>query len=123
MPIEHRPYRGRRPWANQGAGAAKRLRGRAGQRQRQRRLERSNGLCERCLDDGRVTVATVVDHVVPLARGGEDVDDNTRNLCDPCHEKATAEQFGRRPDEGRGIGVDGRPTAPNHPWNRPRPSR
>lgn len=96
-----------------------RKRGRAGQRQRLRRLRRTNGLCEMCLADGRTTEATVVDHIVPLAHGGSDEDQNTRNLCDDHHAEVTAEQFGHaEPVTGRGIGRSGRPTSPDHPWNR-----
>ena len=108
----------RRPWAEQGRGADKRLRGRAGQRQRQRRLERSHGLCEICRSEDKVTLADVVDHIVPLARGGEDVDENTRNLCHRHHEAATAEQFGRAAPDERGVDACGRPTGAGHPWNR-----
>jgi 5-methylcytosine-specific restriction protein A len=32
----------------------------------------------------------VVDHIVPLAIGGTDTDDNVQSLCDPCHERKTA---------------------------------
>lgn len=96
-----------------------RMRGRAGQRARTRRLARTHGLCERCADRGITRLATVVDHIKPLALGGEDVDGNTRNLCDPCHGEVTAEQFGHAaPIKGRGIGRDGRPSSPDHPWNR-----
>lgn len=102
----------------------KRLRGRAGQRQRQRRLKRSNGLCELCLDEGLTTVADVVDHEVPLALGGLDVDGNTRNLCDRHHAIVTAEQFGhRQPSGGKGIDASGRPTSVDHPWNAGRTGR
>ena len=82
-----------------------RLRGRAGQEQRIRRLKRTHGLCEDCKDEGRVEVATIVDHIIPLAHGGEDSDENTRNLCDNHNRKRTAEQFGHkwRPT----IGIDG----------------
>jgi 5-methylcytosine-specific restriction protein A len=86
---------------------SERLRGRAGQAQRERRLKRTNGLCEMCLDEGTTRLATVVDHITPLALGGEDVDRNTRNLCDPHHLKVTAEQFGHRPRPV--IGPDGWP--------------
>lgn len=93
-----------------------RLRGRAGQRQRKLRLARSNGLCERCLDRGFTRLADKVDHIVPLAQGGSDEDDNTRNLCDDCHVAVTAEQFGFASVE-KGVDVNGRPTLANHPWN------
>ncbi|WP_010339900.1 HNH endonuclease [Sphingobium yanoikuyae] len=96
-----------------------RLRGRAGQEQRKRRLARTDGLCERCDAKGLTTFATVVDHIQPLALGGSDDDDNTRNLCTPCHNDVTAEQFGHaEPVKAKGIGHDGRPTSADHPWNR-----
>lgn len=72
-----------------------------------------------CLDEERTELATVVNHKTPLARGGEDVDENTENLCDRHDAEVTARQFGRAaPIEGRGVGVNGRPTSPDHPWNR-----
>lgn len=96
-----------------------RIRGRAGQKLRARRLARTDGLCERCLDRDVVRLATKVDHIVPLALDGEDIDSNTRNLCDPCHDEVTAEQFNHAaPVQARGVGRDGRPTSPDHPWNR-----
>jgi 5-methylcytosine-specific restriction enzyme A len=74
-----------------------------------------------CLDDGRTELATVVNHIKPLARGGEDVDDNTENLCARHDAEVTARQFGQAaPIEARGVAVDGRPTSPDHPWNRAR---
>jgi 5-methylcytosine-specific restriction protein A len=84
-----------------------RLRGRAGVKQRDRRLRRTNYLCEMCLPD-KVTVATVVDHITPLAHGGEDTDENTRNLCRDHDLEVTAKQFGyKKPKQP--IGVDGWP--------------
>jgi len=96
-----------------------RKRGRAGQEQRARRMERTNWLCEHCLDEGVTRAAVIVDHVVPLAKGGSDDDANTRNLCKPHADRATAVQFGHKmPIKGKGTGRDGRPTSPDHPWNR-----
>jgi 5-methylcytosine-specific restriction protein A len=95
-----------------------RKRGRAGQVDRVRRLKRSKGLCEHCLKRGRTRIATRVDHTVPLALGGLDVDGNTRNLCTSCHAEATAEQFGHVVTVGeRGVAANGRPTGADHPWN------
>ncbi|WP_275230899.1 HNH endonuclease [Novosphingobium album (ex Liu et al. 2023)] len=93
-----------------------RLRGRAGQKQRKRRLARTRGLCERCLARGLTRLADVVDHVVPLALGGSDDDQNTRNLCEPCHLEVTAEQFGFA-SIGKGVDANGRPLLSDHPWN------
>lgn len=95
-----------------------RLRGRAGQAQRNRRLARTDGLCERCDAKGLTVFATVVDHITPLALGGSDEDNNTRNLCDDCHRDVTAEQFGHQ--KVTGCGPDGLPLDPAHPWNRVR---
>jgi 5-methylcytosine-specific restriction protein A len=38
-----------------------------------------------------------IDHVTPLARGGEDVDSNVQVLCKSCHKTKTAMDFGKRP--------------------------
>jgi len=75
----------------------KRIRGRKGVSLRKRRLVRTNGLCEDCQAKSIVRPADVVDHIKPLALGGEDIDSNTRNLCHDCHGKRTAEQFGHEP--------------------------
>jgi 5-methylcytosine-specific restriction protein A len=94
---------------------ADRKRGRAGQVDRARRMARTKGLCERCgcmgrwkdRKDKRVTLAKVVNHIVPLAMGGPDTDENCENLCKPCDLIVTAEQFGHR--QTTAIGDDGWP--------------
>jgi 5-methylcytosine-specific restriction protein A len=73
---------------------------------RKRRLARSP-LCEDCKAKGRYTEATTPDHIVPLAQGGADTDDNIRCLCAECHDKRTAEQFGYKAKPA--YGVDGWP--------------
>lgn len=93
-----------------------RKRGRPGQRQRKRRLQRSKGLCEACLRKGISRLAVEVHHKIALAQGGSDEDDNTENLCKPCHDQATAEQFGFASVE-RGVDIEGRPTFSKHHWN------
>lgn len=84
-----------------------RLRGRAAVAQRKRRMERTGWLCERCKKKGKTRPAHVVDHIVPLAKGGTDEDSNTRNLCNDCHYEVGGEQFGHRVK--RQISVDGWP--------------
>jgi len=54
-----------------------------------------------------VTVATVVNHIIPLAHGGSDEDENTENLCAECDKVVTAEQFGHK--RKAVIGSDGWP--------------
>ncbi len=48
------------------------------------------------MTEGRITPATVPDHIIPLTKGGPDTDDNIRCLCGPCHDTRTREQFGYR---------------------------
>jgi 5-methylcytosine-specific restriction protein A len=71
-------------------------------------MQRTNGLCEMCLKKNLVNAAAVVDHELPLALGGSDEDSNTRNLCKPCHDEVTAEQFGHRRKVATGL--DGWPS-------------
>lgn len=83
-----------------------RLRGRAGQLQRLRRLA-AEPLCRDCKSMGIVRAATTPDHIVPLSRGGTDTEDNIRCLCSEHHLDRTREQFGHRPRVA--IGPDGWP--------------
>ncbi len=80
---------------------AERLRGRAGQRQRMKRL-RAEPLCRRCAERGRVIASTVPDHIKPLALGGSDDESNIRCICAACHAEVTTEQFEQR----RTVGAD-----------------
>ena len=57
--------------------------------------------------DFATTEAKVVNHIIPLAHGGSDDDDNTENLCGSCDKAVTAEQFGHR--QRVEIGADGWP--------------
>ena len=77
-----------------------RIQGRAGQALRQRRLAQEP-LCRDCADQGRVTEATTPDHIIPLALGGTDTDDNIRCLCAECHDERTAEQ----PEQNRHVRI------------------
>lgn len=83
-------------------------------------MARTDGLCEHCEVEGLTTVATVVNHKLPLARGGLDVDENTENLCARHDAIVTAQQFGKRDPASVGVDRAGRPTSADHPWNRSR---
>lgn len=83
-----------------------RVRGRKGVALRKRRLE-AEPLCRDCKSAGIVRIATVPDHIVPLAKGGTEVELNIRCLCADCHKIRTAEQFGQR--QRQTIGIDGWP--------------
>ncbi len=84
----------------------KRLRGRKLQDRRRRWFD-LNPLCVRCQAKGRVTVATELDHIVPLFKQGKDDESNVQGLCFECHEAKTAEDIGYRLAER--IGADGWP--------------
>jgi len=77
---------------------------------------RTEPLCAICEAEGRVTGATVADHIEP--HGGDYtafVRGALRSLCAPCHDNLqgfTHKPW--RPD----IGVDGFPLDPRHPWYR-----
>ena len=42
-------------------------------------------LCKRCEQEGRLTPATDVHHIAPLADGGTNADDNLMSVCKSCH--------------------------------------
>jgi 5-methylcytosine-specific restriction endonuclease McrA len=89
-------------------------------------------LCVMCLEAGRVTPATVVDHVTPH-KGDEALfyaPANLQSLCDAipfrCHSRVKqGEERHAEDDQRRGystaIGADGYPIDPAHPSNVPRP--
>lgn len=70
-------------------------------------------LCRTCTEQGRVTAATHVDHIVPKAEGGTDDPSNLQALCTDCHKDKTAHESARA--QGRTFkprltfGVDGWP--------------
>jgi 5-methylcytosine-specific restriction protein A len=71
----------------------KRIRGRRAVAIRRRRLANAP-LCKACSDAGRVRAARVIDHIVPLCKGGSDTDDNTQPLCAECHDDKTRVDMG-----------------------------
>lgn len=87
---------------------AERIRGRLGIKIRKQRLA-AEPLCRDCKAEGVWRAADVIDHIVPLAHGGTDTDDNCRPLCHPHHRIRTAEQFGYRKPKPT-IGADGWPS-------------
>ena len=71
---------------------AARLRGRRAQ-ERRKRWFALHPLCVHCEQRGRTTIATQLDHVVPLFRGGVDDDSNFQSLCLACHQAKTADEL------------------------------
>lgn len=55
--------------------------------------EKGHAWCDWCLNDFPVS-AVDVDHVRPLALGGEDTDGNVQVLCRGCHRLKTVTEFG-----------------------------
>lgn len=48
--------------------------------------------CRECLKEGKRVRATVVDHIVPLAAGGDNSRENQQGLCDPHHDDKSARE-------------------------------
>ena len=86
-------------------------------RRESRAFLRAHPLCTMCEAAGRVTLASVVDHVKPH-RGDEALffdEQNWAPMCKSCHDgaKQEIENTGRI----RGCDLDGVPLDPAHPWN------
>lgn len=82
---------------------SERIRGRKGVELRKRRLA-AEPLCRDCKAKGIIRAATVPDHIIPLAQGGTDTDDNVQCLCGPCHDRKTRGDFGwRKPKPITGL--------------------
>jgi 5-methylcytosine-specific restriction enzyme A len=93
-------WRERKPWQPQEGRVDQRKRGRAGMRDRAQVLA-EEPLCRLCLAKGKQVASDVVDHVVPLAWGGQDDRGNKQGLCDPCHDaKSKAERAEDRAGRG-----------------------
>lgn len=72
-------------------------------------------LCRACTAQGRTRAATMVDHITPKARGGNDDEANLQPLCAECHDAKTRAENGAKP---RGADASGMPIDPSHPWAR-----
>jgi len=75
-------------------------------------------LCRLCDQQGRVTAATVVDHIIRIkVRPDLRLDmSNLQPLCKSCHDSAA--QSRDRRGFLKGFGSDGKPLDPNHPFYR-----
>lgn len=62
-------------------------------------------LCAECLRHGKIIPAKIVDHIVPVANGGDPFnEDNLQSLCQHCHEVKSNEE-GSRGFKKRGAKV------------------
>lgn len=64
-------------------------------------------LCKYCQHKGRISLATEVDHIHPLFKGGTDDPNNLQSLCHDCHVNKTKEDLNQR--ASKPIGLDGVP--------------
>jgi 5-methylcytosine-specific restriction protein A len=71
-----------------------RKRGWAGVQDRNRIRARDHGQCQQCIREQREHISNghEVDHIVPLADGGTDDDDNKETLCDEHHKAKSAKE-------------------------------
>ena len=87
------PKHKREAWAKPPT-ATKRVTGRKLQTMRAS-LFRRQPLCAECQRHGRVSSATQRDHIIPLAEGGADDDDNVQGLCRDCHDVKSKQESAR----------------------------
>ena len=59
------------------------------------RYIRAHPLCELCREEGRLTPAQEVHHILALRDGGTHDDENLMSLCTSCHSSITAREGGR----------------------------
>lgn len=89
--------------------------------QRLRRLKLAETpLCEACDRRGVVALARHVDHITAIAAGGDPFPplDGLAALCPSCHSRKTAamDRAGGKGAGWGGVGVDGLPIDPDHPF-------
>lgn len=56
---------------------------------RQMILVRDEYLCQICKSKNKFTVATEVDHIIPLSKGGTNSPKNLQAVCKKCHSRKT----------------------------------
>lgn len=86
-----------KPWAK--AHGVPRRAGSWLQRQREE-LFRAEPWCRACKEHGRLTMATIRDHITPLGEGGTDEPSNVQPICEACHDAKTKVEALR----ARGLG-------------------
>lgn len=52
--------------------------------------------CRECMKEGRIVKAVIVDHIVPIKKGGSRYDEeNLQSLCWNCHSRKSVEEGSR----------------------------
>ena len=96
-------------WDHKGKSDTRRGYGRQHAKQRAHLLA-IEPLCRPCRAMGRVTAATIADHIIPLAQGATPYDfANLQPVCRDCHDRKTASDNGKRWKPRTGL--DGWPEA------------
>jgi 5-methylcytosine-specific restriction protein A len=76
--------------------ATERIRGRKRQTIRAAHFK-ANPLCVMCTAKGKTSLATELDHITPLFKGGKEETENRQGLCSACHAIKTAKDLGYTP--------------------------
>jgi 5-methylcytosine-specific restriction protein A len=86
------------PARHQGVQTAtvERMRGTTGVNDRNAIRRRDCGQCQQCKREGRATIGTEVDHIIPLWAGGSEDQSNKELLCGSCHAEKTSREAGER---------------------------
>jgi 5-methylcytosine-specific restriction protein A len=95
----HTPAK-REAWSHNGKTTTQRGYGWDHQKARARLL-RDEPLCRECRKNNRTTIATIADHVRPLAEGGARDASNLQPLCKLCSDAKTAEEARRGAERAR----------------------
>ena len=83
---------------------------------RARVLRRDGGVCQLGYEGVCVHPATECDHVISIADGGEDTDENCVAACKPCHARKTSLEGHRaRGHNVASVSRTPRPVAPTSP--------
>lgn len=107
----------RKPFATRAKVAVKRLSGAALRRARES-LFSGEPLCRWCALEGRVTLATQRDHIIPLTQGGMEVESNVQPLCAACHAlKSEAERKWGLSEEAMRKPKQAEPELPRDDWS------
>jgi len=91
--VRCRLHRRRAGWVERPADVT-RIRGRQRQAARTRLFQRQP-FCEPCQARGQLVLATIRDHRIPLAEGGDEIEQNEQAICARCHAEKTQQESQR----------------------------
>lgn len=60
-----------------------------------KKFRMNNPLCVKCLEVDISTAVKVVDHIIPINKGGNQLDEaNCQSLCETCHNRKSGSERG-----------------------------